>query len=185
MSSPSLHVWASNHWLEADRFTATKSGQICFSFFSLVVLCVFCSSTHSKWRPAPGKDEGRVFLLATSSQGAISTINSNTTSMVHKHLGLWAVFMFLLGSKSSSCGGITQHLQCWPSLGSLRFCMTCYDRWLTGLPTSEGWGVRCSVAAASSSCHCCLFPLIALLVWSAERVGSRLNSVAALFPLNL
>ena len=118
----SKHVWASNHWFEADRFTATKcdgssthskwfASPSSSSLLSSYVVCVFCSSTHSKWRPAPGKDEGRDSLLATNSQRAISTIDSNTTSMVHKHLSLWAVFMSLMGSKSFSCGEIAQQFR--------------------------------------------------------------------------
>ena len=49
-----------------------------------------------------------------------------TLSMVHKHLGLWAIFMCLLGSKSSLCGGITQQkehfFECVACDVSLRLC---------------------------------------------------------------
>jgi hypothetical protein len=41
-------------------------------------------------------------VCAFHSVGVISIIDSSTRSLVHKHLSLWAVFLSLLDSKSSS-----------------------------------------------------------------------------------
>jgi hypothetical protein len=57
----SKHVWASNHRLKSDLPGATKSGQICFSFFFLYSLgCIVCVllSLSLKWCPTPRRGWG-------------------------------------------------------------------------------------------------------------------------------
>ena len=76
------NAWASNHWLEADRFRGTKSGQIS-SFLSSPKLCCVCSappltSDVQNW----DAEELGFFLCFILPFEVTSTVGSSTKSMV-------------------------------------------------------------------------------------------------------
>ena len=97
----SNHVWASNHWLEDDRFRTIKSGPIFPSSFSLLTLCCPCVLLSLSLLKAAAAlfREWRLGFWLYDFQEAILALDLDTKSTVHKH---WVCGLFLLGSISSS-----------------------------------------------------------------------------------
>ena len=100
-----MHVWASNHWLESDRFTATKSGQTSFSFFFLssLKLCCVCSASHPLQVTTKVRTDGELgFLVLYTSFWSVLNRWMKHHINGAQALGLWTVFLILLGCQTSS-----------------------------------------------------------------------------------
>ena len=105
----SKHIWAFNHKVKHDWFKATKSEQICFSFFflsspSCCVVCVLLSHSPSA---ATGEKELGLYVFHTPSQQTISTIDFNQNQLCTS-TGLVGCFCYVPNHRP--CGGIAQQL---------------------------------------------------------------------------